>query len=126
MVIANFVQFDRVLALSPGGRPYYFGEVGESGRAIFDYFGRYDQKPTRVTNAADYLIEAVVSGMKNEHNIDWASVWEQSPEAKGIKEEIANLRTPVEKADSLSDCDLRPASLYDQIVLLTQRTSRQF
>lgn len=126
MVIANSVQFDRVLALSPGGRPYYFGEVGESGRAIFDYFGRYDQKPTRVTNAADYLIEAVVSGMKNEHNIDWASVWEQSPEARGIKEEIANLRTPVEKADSLNDNDLRPASLYDQIVLLTQRTSRQF
>lgn len=121
-------QFDRVLALSPGGQPYYFGEVGVSGQAIFDYFGRYTQKPTRVTNAADYLIDVVTSGIKKEHSIDWASVWKQSPEAESVKDEIADLRqTPIEKKSDLNDTDdLRPAPMWDQVRLLTKRTSLQF
>lgn len=116
------------MALSPGGYPYYFGEVGDSGQAIFNYFGRYAQKPARVTNAADYLIEVVTSGIKKEHSIDWASVWDQSPEAGSVKQEIADLRqAPAEKAGSLNDSDdLRPAPIYDQIILLTKRTCLQF
>lgn len=117
-----------MLALSPGGRTHYFGEVGESGRAIFNYFTRYSQKPTSVTNAADYLIDVVASGMKySEQRIDWSSIWEQSPEAEGVKKEIAELRSEHEKElPGVSESELAPAPLSEQIILLTKRTSRQF
>lgn len=116
-----------MLALSPGGRTYYFGEVGQSGRAIFEYFKRYDQKPVKVTNAADYLIEIVANGIKDGESIDWPTIWEESPEAQGVKKEVSELRKmPEEKAGGSSGRDLGGPALLDQIVLLTKRTSRQF
>jgi 2-keto-3-deoxy-L-rhamnonate aldolase RhmA len=33
---------------------YYFGPVGESGHAIFEYFARHGNVPENVTNAADF------------------------------------------------------------------------
>ena len=118
-----------MLALSPGGNTYYFGEVGESGRAIFEYFTRYDQKQVEFTNAADYLIEVVVSGMKNTgHSVNWAEIWAQSPEAQQVQREISELRSklPQKDVEDTRKQDLTPSPLHEQIILLTKRTSRQF
>ncbi|KAJ5112048.1 hypothetical protein N7532_000093 [Penicillium argentinense] len=117
-------QFDRVLALSPGGSTYYFGPVGESGETIFNYFNKHGHNPQNVTNAADFLIEVVVGGMKDSDNsVNWASVWRDSAEAQNVKKEIADIRTHENKHAS-SAPSLPP--LHQQITLLTQRTCRQF
>ncbi|KAL2846861.1 ABC-2 type transporter-domain-containing protein [Aspergillus pseudoustus] len=123
----QFEQFDRVLALSPGGKTYYFGEVGESGNAIFEYFTKHSQKPNNVTNAADFLIEVVVGGMKSSDTCrDWASIWSRSEEAEKVQEEIANIRCKKEDVAQSSITRQSMPPLSSQIFLLTQRTMRQF
>ncbi|KAL4878228.1 ABC-2 type transporter-domain-containing protein [Aspergillus karnatakaensis] len=123
----QFEQFDRVLALSPGGKTYYFGEVGESGRSVFEYFSRNGQKPENVTNAADFIIEVVVGGMKRAaSSLDWADIWNQSDEAKHAQQEIAEIRSTKEalQPEEKQGQDMPP--LQRQMFLLTQRTLRQF
>jgi hypothetical protein len=113
-----------VLALSPGGSTYYFGPVGKSGYAIFDYFKKHGNIPEKVTNAADFLIEVVVDGMKSSGNqVSWASVWRDSEECKEVKNEIASIRSSNTSIPSTAPC---PPPLSRQIKLLTQRTCRQF
>ncbi|GLI77982.1 hypothetical protein PoHVEF18_006279 [Penicillium ochrochloron] len=120
----QFEEFDRVLALSPGGKTYYFGPVGEFGAVIFDYFKKNGHVPQNVTNAADFLIEVVVGGMKaSGDKVDWASVWRKSQEAENVKKEIAKIRSH-KSHEALATPRLPP--LYQQIFLLTQRTCRQF
>ncbi|KAJ5549700.1 hypothetical protein N7461_004398 [Penicillium sp. DV-2018c] len=121
----QFEQFDRVLALSPGGSTYYFGPVGESGRAIFNYFARHGVIPEMVTNAADFLIEVVVGGMKaSEKQTNWAAIWRESEESTRVTNEIAYIRSDQKSRSSSLPPALPPLS--QQIKLLTQRTCRQF
>ncbi|KAF9889523.1 hypothetical protein FE257_007233 [Aspergillus nanangensis] len=121
----QFEEFDRVLALSPGGKTYYFGEVGKSGRAIFEYFAKHGYNPDNITNAADYLIEVVVGGMKASSNqVDWSAVWRESAEAAQVQAEIAQIRSKA--GDDASKKQLSTAPLSRQIFLLTERTMRQF
>ncbi|KAL4961889.1 putative ABC multidrug transporter [Aspergillus stella-maris] len=125
----QFELFDRVLALSPGGKTYYFGEVGESGRSIFEYFTKYGQKPENVTNAADYIIEVVVGGTKNTaSSVDWASIWNQSTEAREVQQEISEIRNKKGEVSESSGVGHRRSgsSVFRQIFFLTQRTFRQF
>jgi ABC-type multidrug transport system ATPase subunit len=124
----QFEMFDRVLALSPGGKTYYFGEVGEAGHSIFEYFAKYGQKPENITNAADYIIEVVVGGMKNTaSSVDWAAVWNQSVEAQQVQQELDKIRNM--KQERYTGLDMQPRAMPTisrQIFLLTQRTLRQF
>ncbi|KAL5364493.1 ABC-2 type transporter-domain-containing protein [Aspergillus floccosus] len=119
----QFEEFDRVLALSPGGSTYYFGEVGPSGAAIFDYFRKYGYAAENVTNAADYLIEVVVGGMKSEKTVDWPAIWRKSDEAAKINAEIAEIR---QQHTTTASSTVAMAPIHRQIVLLTQRTLRQY
>lgn len=115
------------MALSPGGNTYYFGPVGKSGCCIFDYFARNGKKPGNVTNAADFLIDVVVGGMKDtETKVDWADVWRESDEAKSVRKEISNSRARQNAVgEAVAKADSSP-SLSLQITLLTKRTLRQF
>ncbi|THC93033.1 hypothetical protein EYZ11_007487 [Aspergillus tanneri] len=126
----QFEQFDRVLALSPGGSTYYFGEVGESGSSVFKYFADHGHCPENVTNAADFLIDVVVGSMKNTaHSINWPDVWNRSVEAKNVQREIYAIRGKGEKVVSNSLTAQKPLptpSLLRQTTLLTKRTLRQY
>ncbi|GAB1207727.1 hypothetical protein APSETT445_006457 [Aspergillus pseudonomiae] len=124
----QFEEFDRVLALSPGGSTYYFGEVGQSGCSIFEYFSKHGHKPENVTNAADYLIEVVVGGMKDTtHQVNWADVWNRSKEADLVKKDICDIRSKGVKADVFQDSKrISTPPLYRQVGLLTKRTLRQY
>ncbi|CAI7642126.1 unnamed protein product [Penicillium crustosum] len=121
----QFEEFDRVLALSPGGCTYYFGPVGESGHAIFEYFARHGNIPEKVTNAADFLIEVVVGGMKSSgKQTNWADIWRNSEEFAEVKNEIASIRSDKNTRSPSLPPSLPPIS--QQIKLLTQRTCRQY
>ncbi|KAL4814418.1 ABC-2 type transporter-domain-containing protein [Aspergillus spinulosporus] len=124
----QFEMFDRVLALSPGGKTYYFGKVGEAGHSIFEYFAKYGQKPEDITNAADYIIEVVVGGMKKTaSSVDWATVWNQSVEAQQVQQEIDKIRNM--RPETYTGLEMQPQAMPTisrQIFLLTQRTLRQF
>ncbi|KAI9039756.1 putative ABC multidrug transporter [Aspergillus affinis] len=123
----QFEQFDRVLALSPGGSTYYFGEVGESGRSIFKYFADHGHRPENVTNAADFLIEVVVGGMKNAaHSVNWPDMWNRSAEAEDVQNEIHEIRHKGDNASQATQRKLSSPSVFRQTSLLTQRTLRQY
>ncbi|KAL4733959.1 ABC-2 type transporter-domain-containing protein [Aspergillus similis] len=124
----QFEMFDRVLALSPGGKTYYFGEVGEAGRSIFEYFVKYGQKPEDITNAADYIIEVVVGGMKDTASrVDWAAVWNQSVEAQQVQQELDKIRNMRQESHTyLVKQPQAMPTISRQIFLLTQRTLRRF
>ncbi|KAL4893646.1 ABC-2 type transporter-domain-containing protein [Aspergillus ambiguus] len=123
----QFEEFDRVLALSPGGSTYYFGPVGKSGAAIFEYFSKRGYTPKDITNAADYLIEVVVGGMKDSENqIDWAAIWKESEEAARVNAEISEIRNQSVTNASKANHVVSMAPLHRQITLLTQRTLRQY
>ena len=112
--------------MSPGGSTYYFGPVGQSGKAIFDYFKKNGHHPHNVTNAADFLIEVVIGDMKvSESQINWASIWRDSEEAEHVKKEISAIRSHHDKSRGILETPSLPP-LYQQIFLLTQRTCRQF
>lgn len=115
-------QFDRVLALSPGGSTYYFGPVGKSGQAIFDYFQKHGIDLENITNAADFLIEVAVSGVKAS-GLSWASIWRSSPEAEDVRKTISGIRQEHNHATLTAPS---PPTIYQQTFLLTQRTCRQF
>lgn len=56
---------------------------------------------------------------------DWAAVWRESEEAKAVKDEIAAIRSHKGRAEyALLPLTVPP--LHQQVVLLTQRTCRQF
>ncbi|PKY00175.1 pleiotropic drug resistance protein, ABC superfamily [Aspergillus campestris IBT 28561] len=122
----QFEEFDRVLALSPGGSTYYFGEVGDKGCSIFEYFTKQGLQPENVTNAADFLIEVVVSGIRDKsQSVNWAGIWNRSAEAQAVAKDISEIRSNVEKSDG-AKTTLSTPSVFRQTSLLTQRTLRQF
>ncbi|KKK12826.1 ABC multidrug transporter [Aspergillus rambellii] len=123
----QFEQFDRVLALSPGGNTHYFGGVGPSGSLIFEYFSKHGYKPENVTNAADFLIEVVVGGMKTPASVNWSEIWRGSTEAAEVEREIAQIRSGSENLpSSRTEHTQNMPPLHQQIMLLTTRTLRQF
>ena len=100
--------------------------MGESGQAIFDYFRKHGYRPQDVTNAADFLIEVVVGGMKSSDNsTNWASIWRNSQEAEKVKQEISAIRSYHGHGREIPAAPSQPP-LHQQIILLTQRTCRQF
>jgi ATP-binding cassette, subfamily G (WHITE), member 2, SNQ2 len=50
-------QFDTILALNPGGNVFYFGPVGENGKAVIDYFASRGVDCPPEKNVAEFILE---------------------------------------------------------------------
>ncbi|KAG5304379.1 ABC transporter [Histoplasma capsulatum G186AR] len=122
--------FDRVLALNPGGNVFYFGEVGPSGKAICDYFGRHGVFIEDEKNVADLLIEVGVGVCKVKgKQSDWNEIWKHSPEASKVQEEagiICSRKNGEHVIDQIRDKEEFASTTWEQIVELTKRTSRHY
>lgn len=89
-----FLEFDRVLALNPGGKTFYFGEVGKNGRTMVDYFEARGAKCDPSANPAEFLLEVGTgkgSGSVDGNRVDWPAVWSDSQEAKATRDVINKL-----------------------------------
>ena len=77
--------------LARGGKTVYFGELGENTQTLLKYFeSNGARKCGEEENPAEYMLEIVNQG-KNDNGDDWFDVWKQSPEAKGVQEQIDQL-----------------------------------
>ncbi|OJJ42524.1 hypothetical protein ASPZODRAFT_20299 [Penicilliopsis zonata CBS 506.65] len=74
-----FAQFDTLLLLAKGGRTVYFGDIGDNGEIVKNYFARYGASCPTGTNPAEHMID-VVSGHLSQGR-DWHQVWLDSPES---------------------------------------------
>ena len=110
--------FDHILALNPGGNTFYFGPVGQNGRAVVDYFAARGAKCPEGKNVAEFLIETSASA--REH---WNEQWRISDENKALHQEIQRIKSErsavPENKDVLQHEFAAPVS--QQILLLTKR-----
>lgn len=88
-----FAEFDTLLLLAKGGKTVYFGDIGDNGQTVKDYFARYDAPCPADTNPAEHMID-VVSGHLSQGR-DWNQVWLQSPEHDRTVRELDDI---IEKA----------------------------
>ncbi|KAM3514606.1 hypothetical protein MY11210_001712 [Beauveria gryllotalpidicola] len=84
-----FSQFDSLLLLARGGKTVYFGDIGDCGQTIKDYFGRNGCPCPPDANPAEYMID-VVSGNSVDSR-DWSEVWLQSPEHEKMTAELDDI-----------------------------------
>ncbi|KUL81851.1 hypothetical protein ZTR_09746 [Talaromyces verruculosus] len=93
-----FEQFDRLLLLGKGGRTLYFGDVGHQARTLLDYVEvNGGRRCGEAENAAEYLLD-VVGGEGT--TIDWAEVWNHSPERQQVLDDLDYLISRASEAES--------------------------
>ncbi|KAL2022942.1 hypothetical protein VTK56DRAFT_4157 [Thermocarpiscus australiensis] len=127
-------QFDKILALNPGGNTIYFGPVGDNGSAVVKYFGDRGVHCPPGRNVAEFLLETAIKGGRRPdgRRINWTDEWRESPENKAMLAEIQRLKA--ERASALeqtraADTSASPAPLqhefaapvWQQTALLTKR-----
>ncbi|KAL8673294.1 MAG: hypothetical protein Q9168_002292 [Polycauliona sp. 1 TL-2023] len=126
-----FQEFDRLLFLSMGGKPLYFGEIGDSSRTVTSYFERHGARPCdQEENPAEWILEVTGSGSGGETTGDWGEVWNASDEHAVVKAELARMKDVLSRQPGLiEDPDqLRPfaASFGCQLRIVLQRVFKQY
>ncbi|KAF9887930.1 hypothetical protein FE257_009452 [Aspergillus nanangensis] len=103
-----FQRFDRLLFLAKGGKTIYFGEIGENSTTLSNYFernGSHHLSPGE--NPAEWMLEVIGAAPGSHSDIDWPSVWRQSPEHTKVKEHLAELKsTLVANANPQGEADV--------------------
>lgn len=125
-------QFDMILALNPGGNTFYFGEVGENGQAVIDYFAARGTQCPPEKNVAEFILETAARPGKREDGtrINWNEEWKNSEEAAAVIEEIEGLKLTrsqsVPAAKKKEQEKEYAASIGLQTTELLKRTFRQY
>jgi ATP-binding cassette subfamily G (WHITE) protein 2 (SNQ2) len=116
-----FSQFDNLLLLAKGGKMVYFGEIGQYGSRIKEYFGNLGAPCPAGVNPAEYMID-VVSGHVLP-GIEWHQKWLDSPQHSYMAGHLDKLISDAAaKAPGFDDDnDEFATSLWTQSKLVTQR-----
>ncbi|KAL1960694.1 hypothetical protein VTO42DRAFT_6524 [Malbranchea cinnamomea] len=119
-----FSQFDTLLLLAKGGKTVYFGDIGENGQTVKDYFARYGAPCPPNVNPAEHMID-VVSGSLSQGK-DWAKIWRESSECARASKELDQIiaEAAAKPPGFREDDGLEFAMpLWEQIKLVTKRMS---
>ncbi|KAJ5649509.1 ABC multidrug transporter atrF [Penicillium longicatenatum] len=118
-----FAEFDTLLLLAKGGKTVYFGDIGDNGQTVKDYFTRYGAPCPANTNPAEHMID-VVSGQLSQGK-DWNQVWLGSPEHEKARQELDSIiSTAAAKPPGTFDDGREFAtSLWEQCKMVTTRMS---
>lgn len=126
------LEFDRVLALNPGGKTFYFGPLGKNGKTMVDYFEARGARCDPSANPAEFLLEVGTgkgTGSVDGATVDWPSLWRESKEAKAVTETILKMedeRSHVElKMDHVSETEFA-TPIMTQTRVLTMRVWRNY
>jgi ATP-binding cassette subfamily G (WHITE) protein 2 (PDR) len=95
-------RFDRMLFLSPNGKPIYFGELGPNCNTLSQYFERNGAIPCALdANPAEYMMEVTGCAPGTESEIDWPNVWRSSPEFAKVHQELEYMERTLQKPEML-------------------------
>lgn len=99
-----FQEFDRLLFLAKGGKPVYFGSIGDGSNVLIDYFER-NGGPACPTNAnpAEWMLEVIGAAPGCKTDKDWPAIWNASPEKASVKAELANMASELSKIEHAPD-----------------------
>lgn len=84
-----FAEFDTLLLLAKGGKTVYFGDIGDNGNTVKNYFGRYGAPCPPGTNPAEHMIDVVSGNATQDKN--WNEVWLESPEHQKATNDLDNI-----------------------------------
>ncbi|CEP07548.1 hypothetical protein [Parasitella parasitica] len=116
-----FDHFDHLLLLVRGGRTAYYGEIGEDARTMINYFEKNGGPIcSPAANPAEYILEVVGAGTAGKAKKDWADVWEGSPEAKQLEEELEIVHQSAEQNPQRHALTYA-TSLWTQFLLVHKR-----
>lgn len=127
-----FQRFDRLLLLAKGGRTVYFGEIGRNSNILMDYFacnGGLALPPG--ANPAEHMLKVIGAAPGTHTDIDWPSVWRESPEYRAVQVELARLCSSAPAGGSHTEQEAQDASQYNEFAMsfptqLQQVTKRVF
>ncbi|KAH6638741.1 ABC transporter [Boeremia exigua] len=116
-----FAQFDTLLLLAKGGKTVYFGDIGDNGQTIKDYFDRSGVSCPPNANPAEFMIDVVTGTHATDK--DWHQVWLESPEQAQMQQDLEHIITDAAgKAPGTTDDGHEFAtSMWTQTKLVTQR-----
>lgn len=127
------LEFDRVLALNPGGKTFYFGPLGKNGQTMLDYFQARGAHCDPSANPAEFLLEVGTGkdiGSVDGASIDWHGIWRDSKEAQLVRDEITKIESERSKTHNQHDNGDRDkefaASTWTQTTMLTTRVWRNY
>lgn len=86
-----FAQFDTLLLLAKGGKTVYFGDIGDHGDTVKNYFNRNGVPCPQGANPAEFMIDVVTGAHANEK--DWHQVWVDSPEHAQMQQDLEHIIT---------------------------------
>jgi ABC-type multidrug transport system permease subunit len=120
-----FAQFDTLLLLAKGGKMVYFGDIGENGSTVKQYFGQYKAPCPISSNPAEHMIDVVTGGIEAVKDKDWHQVWVDSPEHAARVAELDRIVVEAAAKPAATHDDGREfaTSLWTQIKLVTGRMS---
>ena len=116
-----FAQFDTLLLLAKGGKTVYFGDIGDNGQTVKDYFARYGAPCDPAVNPAEHMID-VVSGSHSKDK-DWSEIWLESPEHEATVRELDHIINDAASKPPGTHDDGREFAtpLWEQIKVVTHR-----
>ena len=124
-------QFDMILALNPGGNPFYFGPVGENGSDVIKYFADRGTQCPPNKNVAEFILETAAKGGKrgaDGKRLNWNQQWRDSEQNQAMLSEIQSLKehrmAEVKESESSQSKEQHAfaAPVMLQTYLLTKRT----
>ncbi|KAM3079444.1 Multidrug resistance protein [Clarireedia jacksonii] len=91
---SSFLElFDRVLLLGPGGKPVYFGEVGQSCEIVKKYFEENGAVSCpRGGDVAGWITQLINYNPGMRPSVDWPQVWRTSVEFVRVQQRLESMR----------------------------------
>ncbi|KAM0287021.1 hypothetical protein ACHAQH_000706 [Verticillium albo-atrum] len=130
-----FQRFDRLLFLAKGGRTVYFGDIGDNSETLTKYFERNGAPPCPPgENPAEWMLSAIGAAPGSETSVDWHQAWRDSPEYRGVTDELQRLKANASRAatDDTSQANDKASyrefatPLWGQLLIVTRRVFEQY
>lgn len=115
------------MLLAKGGKTVYFGDLGNDANTLLSYFERNGApKCDPQENPAEYMLNVI-----NEKKVDWPATWLNSPECKGVYDELARIKNEMgsQRASDQDDASTHTEfamPLSSQIYYVTERVFAQY
>lgn len=116
-----FAQFDTLLLLAKGGKTVYFGDIGDNGNTIKDYFNCNGVPCPQGANPAEFMIDVVTGAHASEK--DWHQVWLDSPEQSQMQQDLEHIITDAagKEPGTTDDGHEFATDIWTQTKLVTHR-----
>lgn len=95
-----------------GGRPVYFGEIGENSKTLTQYFESQGAHPCPPdANPAEWMLQVIGAAPGAVAKRDYADAWRESKEYAEVKKELARKRETLKQAALPTDRKEQKAAL---------------